>query len=51
VNTTVEPNAAALTGPVADLQKAHFHDSLDWRVRLIEAVLRLAKINVHLVRG
>ena len=49
VETTVSPNASAVTGPVADLHTAQFREALEHRLRLIEAVLRLAEIDVHLL--
>ena len=49
VKTTVSPDGSVVTGPVADLHMAQFHEALDYRLRLIEAVLALAKIDVHLL--
>jgi hypothetical protein len=49
VETTVIPNASVLTGPLGQLHMEQFKESLDYRLQLIEAVLSLAKIDVHLV--
>jgi len=34
VKTTVSPNACGVTGPVADLHTAQFHEALEYRLRL-----------------
>jgi len=38
-----------VTGPVANFNTAQFQEPLEYRLRLIEAVLALEKVDVHLL--
>jgi len=49
LDTTITPRSADLADKVTDYHMQQFQRALDYRLRLIEAVLRLAKVSVSLV--
>ncbi len=49
VETTILPHVAAITKEIADFHMAQFREALNYRLRLTEAILRLSKIDVHLL--
>ena len=49
IETTVKPDATGLTDALVHLHMQEVDRAVEARLRLIEAVLRLAKLDVHLL--
>ena len=49
VDTTVTPDSERVTEKLADYHMEQFKEAVNYRVRLLEAILRMANIDVSLI--
>ena len=49
METTVLPKGGAIPSELTSLHLEQFREAVAYRLRLIEAVLRLAKVDIHLL--